>query len=95
MALVLVSITFIIYRMFFQFDNSEVKIYVREEAAKYNSSVDVYNTIMRGVEYVLASHNLTQNVLTVARATNTDREQELVNAAVNACRSFGWLPVPQ
>lgn len=92
LVLVLLVIATIVYRMFFQFDADEISIYAREEAAKYGSdSAAVYNTIMEGVQYILKSHNLTQQVLRSAKGTNTDPEQELVNAAINQNISFGYL----
>ena len=82
----------IIYRMFFQFDMNEIKIYAREEADKYKDKASVYTIIMEGVEHVLSSHNLTQQVIRFSRSTNTDVEQELVNMAINQCVANKYLP---
>lgn len=91
-ALVAAVIGVIIYRMFFQFDMKEVAVYVDEEAAKYGPKKrDAACIIMDGVEHILSSHNLCQQVLRSARATGTDREQELVSAAINQCKSFRYL----
>lgn len=95
LVLVVLVIAAVVYRMFFQFDQNEIRIYIREESAKYGpNAAAVYNIIMEGVEYVLSSHNLTQQVTRSARGTNTDPEQELVNAAINQCISFGYLKKP-
>jgi hemoglobin-like flavoprotein len=92
MVLILGVIAAVIYRMFFQFNIKEVNIYAREHAAKYGSQSDAaYTTIMDAVEYILSSHNLTQQVTRMARATGTDVEQELVNAAINQSIAFGYL----
>jgi len=91
-ALVTVTIGFIIYRMFFQFNQDEIKIYVREQAARYKDAAASYSVIMAGVEHILGSHNLTQQVLRSAASSGTDKEQELVNAAINQCIAFNYLP---
>lgn len=90
-ALVTVAIAAIVYRMYLQFNQSEVRIYVREQADRYKDKAAAYRIIMDGVEYILSSHNLTQQVLRSARATGTDKEQELVNAALNQCVAFKYL----
>lgn len=91
-ALIGAAITIIIYRMFFQFDMKEVAVYVDEEAAKYGpKKLAAAAIIMDGVEHILSSHNLCQQVLRSARATGTDKEQELVSAAINQCKAFRYL----
>jgi hypothetical protein len=90
-ALILVTIACIVHRMFFQFDSKEIKEYVREEAEKYGDKQAAYALIMDGVEYILGSHNLTQQVLKSARASKTDKEQELVHAAIQQCKAFKYL----
>lgn len=89
--ILLAVIAFIVYRMFFQFDSKEIRIYVNEEASKYADKATAYSLIMDGVEHILSSNNLTQQVLKTARATNTDKEQELVHAAVNQCKAYNYL----
>lgn len=94
-ALIVAVIAAVIYRMFFQFNASEIRIYAREQAQKYGAaSQDAYDLIMDAVDYILSSHNLTQQVLTSAKASNIDLEQELVNAALNQCISFKYLQRP-
>ena len=93
--LVLAVVAFIIYRMFFQFDSKEINIYIREEAAKYTGNeAAAFAIVSEGVDYILSDHNLTQQVVRSARASNLDVEQELVNAAINQCISFGYLERP-
>lgn len=91
-ALVTVAIAAIAYRMYLQFNQQEIRVYVREQAARYKDQAAAYRIIMDGVEYLLGSHNLTQQVLRSSRATGTDKEQELVNAAINQCIAFKYLP---
>ena len=57
--LILGTVAVIIYRMFFEFNSAKIKEYASKEAAKYKESPEVYSLIMDGVEYILASHNLT------------------------------------
>lgn len=93
--LALAVVGFIIYRIFFQFDNKEVQIYIKEEADKYGSnSSAAFAIIAEGVDDILASHNKTQQVLKSAKASNLPSEQELVNAAINQCISYGYLSRP-
>lgn len=91
-AIVTVAIVAIVYRMFLQFNQSEIRVYVREQAERYKDKAAAYRIIMDGVEYILSSHNLTQQVLRSSRATGTDKEQELVNAAINQAIAFRYLP---
>lgn len=90
-AMIVIAVAVIVYRMFFQFNGKEIKIYAREEADKYKNSEAVYKLIMDSVEYILSSNNLTQQVLKAAKATGTDKEQLLVHRAIMQCKSFGYL----
>jgi len=90
--LVTVALVAILYRMFLQFNQKEIQVYVREQADKYKDKAAAYRIILDGVQYILSSHNLTQQVLRSSRATGTDKEQELVNAAINQCIAFKYLP---
>jgi predicted nucleic acid-binding protein len=90
--LLLLTTAVIIYRMFFQFSQSEIKIYALDEAEKYEDKKAAYNIIMDGVQYILSSHNLTQQVLKSAKASKTDKEQELVHAAIMQAKQFTYLP---
>ncbi len=90
--LVIATFFVVIYRMFFQFNMNEIRVYVRDEAIQYANPAAVSTIIMEGVEHILASHFYTQQVLRVAAETGTDKEQVLVNAAINQCVSFKYLP---
>ena len=90
--LILGVIAFVIYRMFFQFSAKDVKAYVNDEAIKYTGSEkEAYEIIMDGVEYILSSNNLTQQVIKSARASKIEKEQELVHAAIMQCKAFNYL----
>ncbi len=91
-AVIAVVLGIVIYRMFFQFDSKEISEYANDEAVKYKDRDAAYSLIMDGVEYILGSHNLTQQVLRSARATGTDKEQELVTAAIQQCKLFNYIP---
>lgn len=90
--IVLGAVAMIVYRMFFQFDQTDIHIYAKEAAEKYgqNSKV-VYGLILEGVEEILSHHNQTQQVLRAASASGMDKEQVLVNTAVNLCHAQGYL----
>lgn len=90
--LVFVMVCFIIYRMFFQFKSKDVSIYIDEEASKYGpNKAFVYSIIQDGVEHILASHNLTQQVLKTAAGNNIPKEQVLVHAAILQCKVNEYL----
>lgn len=90
--LVLLIVGVVVYRMFFQFDKKEVKIYAQDEAEKYTDKKAAFGIIMDAVDYILSSHNLTQQVLKSAKASNTDKEQELVHSAIMQAKAFTYLP---
>lgn len=90
-AIIFVVVCVIIYRMFFQFSAKDIKAYVNDAASKYKDKEAVYMIIMDGVEHILGSHNLTQQVLKTAKATGIDKEQELVSVAVQQCKAYGYL----
>lgn len=91
--LILGVIAFVIYRVFFEFNLTSVQEYIKEEALKYPSQnqADVYNIIMEGCQFILRDHSLTNQVLTVAKSSGIDKEQELVFAAVNQCKSLNYI----
>lgn len=91
-SIVMVVIAFVVYRIFFQFNENEIKIYAQEEASKYKDKAGVYSIILEGVQNVLQSHSQSQQLLTVASRTGTDKEQLLVQAAIGQARAFGYLP---
>lgn len=85
-------IAMVIYRMFFQFDSKEIEIYAAEEAEKYGANKGTVKAlILEGVQHVLSSHTLTQQVLTASRRTGTDKEQLLVQAAIAQCNAYSYL----
>lgn len=88
-----VLITVIAYRMFFQFNSKDVAIYIDEAASPYEDKEKAFKLIQDGVEHILSSHNLTQQVLTISKANKTPKEQELVHAAVLQCVANGYLTI--
>lgn len=89
--LVLIAVVVIMYRLFFQFNEKEIKIYVAEEAARYKDSKTVEALIHEAVLHVLSSHTLSQQVLITARKTGTDKEQVLVHTAIEQCKALGYF----
>lgn len=94
-ALVFVGIVLLcvaMYRMFWQFNDKDVKTYIEEEAAKYGDQKDKVSAIIKdGVEHILSSHNLTQQVIKTAKGSGTPPEMELVHAAAKQCRAYGYI----
>lgn len=92
---VLVIIVIVAYRMFFQFNSKDISTYINEEANKYPANNnDVYKLIQDGVEYILSSHNLTQQVIRSASVSNIPKEMELVHVAVLMAQNNGYLEKP-
>lgn len=89
--LIAVTMAVIIYRIFFQFNNELVKRYVMTEAVKYKDKDAAFAIIMDGVEHILGSHNLTQQVLKTAAANKSGKEQELVHAAIMQSKSLDYI----
>lgn len=90
--LILTVIAVIAYRMFWQFNTASIRDYANQEAGKYQNSAGAYKIILEGVEFILASHNLTMQVINSANENKTDVEQELVHAAIAQCKAFNYLP---
>lgn len=90
--LFLALIAVIVYRMFFEFRGKDVKDYIQEEANKYpGNETEVYAVVQDGVQHILSSHNLTQQVVRNAKANGTPKEQELVHASIMQCKAYGYL----
>jgi hypothetical protein len=85
------TVAVVIYRMFFEFKSELIKQYAMAEAVKYKDKDAAYALILDGVEYILGSHNLTQQVLKTATANQSGKEQELVHAAIMQCRSLDYI----
>ena len=90
-AIIFIVAAVIIYRIFFQFNAVLVKQYALAEASKYSDVNSAYSLIMDSVENILASHNLTQQVLKSAAVNGSGKEQELVHAAIMQCRAYDYL----
>jgi hypothetical protein len=90
--ILLIAMAFVAYRLFWQFNSKDVSDYINEEADKYGTDKAAVAQVIRdGVEHILASHNLTQQVLRSAKGSGVPKEQELVHAAIMQCKSFGYL----
>ena len=87
-----IAVGFVIYRMFFEFKSKDVKDYIKEEADNYKGSeVTAFAIIQDGVQHILSSHNLTQQVLRSAKQSGTPKEQELVHSAIMQARAYGYI----
>jgi hypothetical protein len=85
-----VAACIIVYRLM-QFKSKDVAVYIDEAASQYPDKEIAFKLIQDGVEHILASHNLSQQVLKSAAASKVPKEQELVHAALMQCKSFGYL----
>lgn len=90
--IITIAVIFIAYRMILQFNNKDVREYISDEAKKYADPTSAFKLIQEGVDYILSSNNLTQQVLKMAKYNKSTNEQELVNAAINQCKAFKYLP---
>lgn len=88
---VVVLLAVIFYRMFMQFNGKDVAIYIEEAAKAYDDKAMASKIILDGVEHILSSHNLTQQVIKSSKASKTPKEQELVHAALMQAKAFGYL----
>jgi hypothetical protein len=91
--LVLSAAAYFTYTTFFQFNQQDIKDYINEEAAKYDTDKNpaVYKIIKDGVEHILSETNLRQQVMQAAKMNGTTPEQELVHAAVMYSKAFGYI----
>ncbi len=82
-----------IYRSHFQFNQQDVKDYINEEVALYPEQVRpaVYQIIRDGVHYILSQRSLVKQVISVAKASGTPYEYELVHAAIMQAREWGYI----
>lgn len=89
--LVLAIILFILYKMFIQFKDSEVRRYIDLEASKYSDKAGATKILSEGAKHILSSYHLTKQVLGNAKAAGTPNEQELVHAALMQSKAYGYL----
>jgi hypothetical protein len=82
-----------IYRKYLQFNAQDVKDYINEEVNQYPEQVRpaVYAIIRDGVHYILSKRDLTNQVISVAKASGTPYEYELIHAAVMQARDWGYI----
>ncbi len=81
----------IIYRLFLEFKNSDVRAYIAQEAAKYGDGVQATKIINDGVLHILSSYTLTKQVTDYCASTGVSKEQALVTAALLDAQSKGYL----
>lgn len=93
-ALAVILIAFVIYRIFFQFNQKLIREYAMEAAERYSDKSTAYKLIIDSAEDILSSHNRTQIILTEAKANRSGKEQELIKAALNQLYNFGILENP-
>jgi hypothetical protein len=89
--LILVSAVVMVYQVFFQFNNKRVRALIMDESKNYSDPQSAYKIMHEAVMHVLHNRSLVKQVFSYARATGTEVEQVLVNAAINECKSFGYL----
>ncbi len=87
----LVVIASIIYRLFFEFKNSDVKAYIAQEAVKYQNTVQATKIINDAVMHILGSYYLTKELRDYCAGTGIAKEQALVSAAIADANNRGYL----
>jgi hypothetical protein len=72
-----------IYRFYFEFDNSKVKAYLREEADKFGESSEaVYKLLHESVQDTLKNSDEVQQIRIYSRANKIPKERVLVDTAI-------------
>jgi hypothetical protein len=90
--LIFLLVAFVVYRMYFLFNRTKVKDYATAIANSYGASPDkVYQLLIESCEYIKKSSDLVAQVKLSAEIEGIDREEALVNAALNQCISLGYL----
>jgi hypothetical protein len=92
--LLVVCVVYIVYKIVFQFKNSEVRNYINAEAAKTGDPVAAAKILKEGCDHILASRTLTNQVLESARYSGIPREQELVHVALMEAYAKGFIEQP-
>jgi hypothetical protein len=91
MAIVLLLVAMYAYRIFLMFNSSKIKSYVKDEANKTDSPDAAYKMLIEGVELILKSPDLTNQVKQLAVIDGIDPEKALVKTALNQCHSNGFI----
>ena len=80
-----------VWRLFFEFKNSDVKSFIASEAAKSDNPTQVTKIIHDGVMHILSNYYLTKAVTDYCSATGISKEQALVTSAVLDATNKGYL----
>lgn len=93
LAIAVILIYWSLYKMFVQFNPSDVRDYISEAAAAYDGSSQAaaQKIIQDGVTEILKSRAATDQVLTIAKVNGTPPALELVHAALMAAKGYGYL----
>lgn len=89
--LLLVVIAYVVYKIFFQFDNATVQTEVTTASNSYATPASAVIIINDAIKHIMASTYLTQEVLDYATVSGIPKEQVLVNAAVAQATNMGYL----
>ena len=89
--LLLIALLYVIWKVFFEFDNTAVSNQVQTRLADSDNPTADNVIIQDGMKHILASTFLTQQVKDYAKMNNVPKEQVLVNAAVAQAQANGYL----
>lgn len=91
--LLVVGLVYIVWKVWFQFKDSLVKKYIDIEVSKYagDQQITARKIITEGCHNILMSRSLTKQVTDTASDSGTERELELVHAAVKQATVYGYL----
>lgn len=90
-----VIILSILYRLFWEFKNSDVKAFIAQEATKDPNPVQATKIITDSVLNILSSYSKTKGLRDFCAGTGISKEQALVTAAVKDANNMGYLPTTQ
>lgn len=93
--LLIAAIAYIVYKLFFQFKDSEVKKYIKEEAKQFENPEAVEKLLTQGCHDITFNNSATRQVLTSAEFSGLPREKELVHAALMTAIARGYLAPAQ
>lgn len=93
-AVILVLVGAIVYRMYFMFNRAKVEAWATAYANQTASPNIAYRLIIEGCENILKSQDLTAQVKLLAEADGIDKEKALVLTALNNCYASGFIAPP-
>lgn len=83
--------SFVAYRLFFEFNKKTIEGYIIAGTADYSDKATASRIMRDGVQHILSSKSLTDQVKEYAKASNIPCEKALVDAAILQAKAYGYL----